>query len=430
MVEDFEITRHTSPWQSQSAGLDFVDIHSDSQALPAIQSQSPQESLSTYFTGLDSLSSAGSSGLVPRSSIDGAIVGFAKSADNSVKGAQTLDLSSTPDCGADSSAHLQAGISAIAAGAFFGGALSSWQHGNDMRFADPERRALMNWWAPSSKALKSVEPLNKTLADAKLEVQLTKWAAEDHRSLLGRAAASMEQLHRSTSSELLEALQVQKAAEIIKRQKAYIESPIDLKDLLPGESAGTVSELASGEKLFEKGTTLAKAVEKFETATAEFKLNEGWVRRNRILDILKSMHNELGDKVNLTSADIDLIERKNLFTDLVRRNPTLAETQIGSEAEVKAGSKLFLKGSEAANVLADYAGTAAEQTSLDLSVEAAASGRLAAEDAFASGMKSAAGSWGANVLRGAGKGMLIAGAAVAAAYGVERVCDFISQKQK
>ncbi len=228
----------------------------------------------------------------------------------------------------------------------------------------------MTWWEKHSPALKSQEGFATRLAEAE----------SAHAALVAERAMAQSALTDAT--RVLQSMQ--------KGVQGAIAADTALHGIsLPG------SHLLDGANVLSK-TELAGA---------------------------KQAYADMAEKFAALAPEQQLLLRQNAFLGNTTKitNPTEVAKVIGTQAEVQAGTKLFVAGTEQASQLAEFAKLSKANTVAEGAIGSASGELKRARDLLQQSKDGGAGSLAGKTFDGAVKGLAIAGGTLAAGYALDKL---------
>ncbi|MBX9722190.1 MAG: hypothetical protein K2X81_12395, partial [Candidatus Obscuribacterales bacterium] len=262
---------------------------------------------------------------------------------------------------------------------------------------------------------------------------ISKIAGKDLENHMIRDLASSQKEFNSLSAwsekSLKEGKEIKSIADVISRQREYLAKPLETNNWSPSANIGTKAEVSAGEKVFENKTTLARACRSYEKALLIKGDSEAAdAIRNRMHKTLDKQWSNLGSRANYNEEDIERLSKRKEFLAKVSEKPNLASTEIGTQREWAFDQKLFRQGSADAKTLSNYAESMAQQSQLLSRFEQANSNLALSEGMLSAQIEKGAGSLAQRVLCASGRGLLIAGSAIALSYAFEQIANAVKQK--
>ncbi len=325
-------------------------------------------------------------------------------------------------------------IGSSALGATLGAGIGGGAWAMDKNYAKrpATERADLKWWEKHSAMLKNQEPFKEAVAqmektERNAAIELTRHRSGDYQL----SKQLFNDLHTSIKNDLLTYTKDKAVVDATYKQLNYLETPLDAKNWNPSANIGTKAEVLSGEKIFDRRTTLGKLCQRYEEASILGSTNEAALPlRNEMSVRINDKLSKLGEKKSISAEDIELRAKQSKFLSLVEQDHTLAEKGIGYFGSHTQGWKVFDYGTDEAGVLKNYRSTMERHNQLIANLEKAKIDVDLAKLSLNAQIEKGAGSLLCRTLEGSVKGLLVAGSALATVYVLDKVGEICTQKSQ
>ncbi len=322
------------------------------------------------------------------------------------------------------------GLAVIAGAGGAAGSAWGWSLDNDIVHGRANRVSESKFWQERSPMLRDRQQAQRLFEEAKeLEKQAGK-ALDKSNKIIASSDHKLNKMLSAAEKDLSSAQKALNERTLIEKQEEYLKSIANNKELKPGANAGTAKEVARGEKLFVKSSELGKSVKEYEKSLGAGMKDASKFWQKDISNYFDLRREQLGSKALLSGADVELYKGRVSFLNDVIKNPQLADTRIGTAADLSMGKNLYIEAGKEAEFLKLHRLTHVENLKLTAAHELALAESIAKGAASEKILARGAGSCLARTLGGGARGLLIAGGMMAVGYAIEHAGELFNNNKQ